>query len=114
MEQNKKKEEKYISNKDEFYRNFGNLLSGSGLFEIRIPEYKFAIVTEFENNKIHITNTSKNNLDEEDYHIAAIPLNSYCCYSGCNNTGGGGSNCCAQGNSSAFCRTGICWCCCET
>ena len=35
------------SNKDKFLRDFGNMLSSSGLFEIRIPDYYFGIISEF-------------------------------------------------------------------
>ena len=54
--------EKYISGKDELYRNVGNFLSGSGLFEIRIPEYYFVIITEFgQYKRILDTGTHKYN-----------------------------------------------------
>lgn len=62
-------EEKYISGKEEFYRNFGNFLSGSGLFEIRIPEYHFVIVTEFGQYKRTLdTGTHKYNPITETIH----------------------------------------------
>ena len=67
---NSLEQEKYISNKNEFYRNFGNFLSASGLFEIRIPEYHFVIITEFGQYKRTLdTGTHKYNPITENIHI---------------------------------------------
>lgn len=58
----KSEPEKYISGKDGLSRNFGNFLGGFGLFEIRIPEYHFVIITEFgQYKRILDTRTHKYN-----------------------------------------------------
>ena len=59
----------YVSGKQQFYRNFGDFLSGLGLFEIVIPEYHFAIVTEYGQYKRTLdTGTHKYNPITEKIH----------------------------------------------
>lgn len=82
------------------------------LFEYKSFQNGIHLYHELSNNNIHITNTSNNIPNEQDYHITGIPSNSYCCYAGCGPSNEGYA-CCPLGNSSAACHTGVCWCCCE-
>lgn len=69
----------YVSGINEFYRKCGNFLSKSGLFEIEIPEYSYAIVTEFGQYKRTLnTGTHKYNaMTEKIIELKKIKIGDY-------------------------------------